>query len=101
MKTEQVHILSCVINKRDLHGICIHFLESQVPFPSYRSCIKLSGRTSAGRAGSGADLAECVSVAGFFLRPQGAFPPGYYPLRGVFDRPAPGAPLIRGMATGP
>ena len=50
---------------------------------SYRSSfllIQLSGLTSAGRAGCGADLAECVSIAGFFLRPQGAFPPGYYPL---------------------
>ena len=68
---------------------------------SYRSCIPLSGRTSAGRAGCGADLAECVSVAGFFLRPQGAFPSGYYPRRGGGNRPAPEAPLIRGMSTGP
>ena len=67
--------------------------------------IQLSGRISVGRAGCGADLAGCVSVAGFFLRPQGAFPPGYYPLRGVglgwVDRPAPEASLIRGMPTGP
>ena len=34
--------------------------------------IQLWGRISAGRAGCGADLAGCVSVAGFFLRPQGA-----------------------------
>ena len=36
--------------------------------------IQLSGRTSTGRAGCGPDLAGYVSVAGFFLRPQGAFP---------------------------
>ena len=34
----------------------------------------MSGRTLAGRAGSGVDLAECVSVAGLFLRPQGPSP---------------------------
>ena len=52
---------------------------------SHRSSllIQLSSRTSADRAGCGADLAGCVSVAGFFLRPQGAFPPGYYSLGGV------------------
>ena len=64
--------------------------------------IQLSGRISVGRAGCGTDLARCVSVAGFFLRPQGAFPPGYYSLQGGWvDHPAPVAPLIRGMATGP
>ena len=37
-----------------------------------------------------------------FLRPQGAFPPGFYLLReGWVNRPAPEAPLIRGMPTGP
>ena len=48
----------------------------------------------------GTDLAECVSVLGDFLRSQGAFLPGFYHLRGS-HRPAPGAPLIRGMPTGP
>ena len=44
----------------------------------------------------------CVSVPGDFLRPQGAFPPGFYLLReGWVHRPAPEAPLIRGMPTGP
>ena len=48
----------------------------------------------------GADLAECVSVPGDFLRPQGPFPPGYYSLRGGWvNRPASEAPLIRGMPT--
>ena len=43
----------------------------------------------------GTDLAECVSVPGEFLRPQGAFPPGFYSLReGWVNRPAPEAPLI-------
>ena len=36
------------------------------------------------------------------LRSQGAFPPGFYLLReGWVHRPAPEAPLIRGMPTGP
>ena len=46
---------------------------------SYRSCIQLSGRTSAGCAGWGTDLAGCVSVAGFFPTASGGLPhPGYY-----------------------
>ncbi len=37
----------------------------------------------------------------FILRSQGAFPPGFYLLReGWVYRPAPEAPLIRGMPTG-
>ena len=37
-----------------------------------------------------------------FLRPQGAFLPGFYSLRGGWvNRLAPEAPLIRGMPTGP
>ena len=37
-----------------------------------------------------------------FLWPQGAFPPGYYPLRGGgVDHPAPEASLTRGMPKGP
>ena len=45
---------------------------------------------------------ECVSVPGDFLRPQGAFSPGYYSLQeGWVNHPAPEAPLIRGMPTGP
>ena len=63
---------------------------------------QLPGSTSAGRVICGTDLAECVSVPGDFLRPQGAFPPGFYLLReGWVHRPAPEAPLIRGMPTGP
>ena len=64
--------------------------------------LQLSGRTSAGRVICGTDLAECVSVPGDFLRPQGAFPPGFYLLReGLVNHPAPEAPLIRGMTTEP
>ena len=38
----------------------------------------------------------------FILRSQGAFPPGFYlPREGWVYRPAPEAPLIRGMPTGP
>ena len=37
-----------------------------------------------------------------FLRPQGAFPPGFHSLRGGWvHRPAPEAPLRRGMPKGP
>ena len=42
--------------------------------------LQVSGSTSAGRVICGTDLAECVSVPGDFLRPKGAFPPGFYPL---------------------
>ena len=44
--------------------------------------LQVSGSTSAGRVICGTNLAECVSVPGDFLRPQGAFPSGFYPLRG-------------------
>ena len=64
--------------------------------------LRVSGSTSAGRVICGTDLAECVSVPGDFLRPLGAFPPGFYLIReGWVNRPAPEAPLIRGMPTGP
>ena len=64
--------------------------------------LRVSGSTSAGRVILRTDLAECVSVPGDFLRSQGAFPPGFYLLReGWVNRPAPEAPLIRGMPTGP
>ena len=64
--------------------------------------LQVSGSTSAGRVICGTDLAECVSVPGDFLRPQGTFPPGFYFLReGWVHRPAPEAPLIKGMPTGP
>ena len=52
----------------------------------YRSsCINtallhLLGHTSASRAGCSTDLAKCVSAVGDFLQPQGAVPPGFYPL---------------------
>ena len=64
--------------------------------------LHVSGSTSAGRVICGTDLAEYVSVPVDFLRPQGAFPSGFYLLReGLVNRPAPEAPLIRGMPTGP
>ena len=64
--------------------------------------LQVSGSASAGRVICGTDLAECVSVTGDLLRPQGAFPPGFYLLReGWVNRPAPEAPLIRRMPTGP
>ena len=64
--------------------------------------LQVSGSASAGRVICGTDLAECVSVPGDLLRPQGAFPPGFYLLReGWVNRPAPEAPLIRGMLTRP
>ena len=64
--------------------------------------LQVSGSTSAGRVICGTDLAECVSVPGDFLQPQGAFPPGFYLLReGWVNRPAPEVPLIGGMPTGP
>ena len=64
--------------------------------------LQVSGSTSAGRVILGTDPAEYVSVPGDFLRPQGAFPPGFYLLwEGWVNRPAPEAPLIRGMPTGP
>ena len=64
--------------------------------------LQVSGSTSAGRVICGTDLAKCVSVPGDFLRPQGAFPPGFYLLReGWVHCPAPEAPLTRGMPTGP
>ena len=63
--------------------------------------LQVSGSTSAGRVICGTDLAECVSVPGDFLRPQGAFPPGFYLLReGWVHCPAPEAPLTRGMPKG-
>ena len=46
--------------------------------------LQVSGSASAGRVICGTDPAKCVSVPGDFLRPQVAFPPGFYPLsRGV------------------
>ena len=64
--------------------------------------LQVSGSTSASRVICGTDLAECVSVPGDFFRPQGAFPPGFYLFReGWVNRPAPEAPQIRGMPTGP
>ena len=44
----------------------------------YRSePLQLPGSASAGRVICGTDLAECVSVPGDFLRPQGAFPQAF------------------------
>ena len=65
--------------------------------------LQVSGSTSAGRVICGTDLAECVSVLGDFLRPQGAFPPRLLPPfeGGWVYCPAPEAPLTRGMPTGP
>ena len=54
--------------------------------------LQVSGSSSAGRVICGTDLAECVSVPGDFLRPQGAFPLGFYLLRvGWVNCPAPEA----------
>ena len=65
----------------------------------YRSApIQLPGSTSVGRVICDTDLAECDSVPGDFLRPQGALPRGFYPLRSGGDIEA---PLIRRMPTGP
>ena len=48
----------------------------------YRSApLQSPGNTSAGRVICDTNLAKCVSVPGYFFRPQGAFPPGVYPLR--------------------
>ena len=55
----------------------------QIPQYSNTVPLQLSGCTSAGRVYCGTDLAECVSAPGDFLRPQGAFLPGFYPLWGV------------------
>ena len=41
--------------------------------------LQVSGSTSAGRVICGTDLAECVSIPGDFLRPQGALPPRLLP----------------------
>ena len=55
--------------------------------------LQVMGSASASRVICGTDLAECVSVPGYFLRSQGAFPPGFYPLRGGGSSPgAWGAP---------
>ena len=63
--------------------------------------LPVPGSTSTGRVICGTDLAKCVSVPGDFLRPQGAFPSGFYLLReGWVHRKAPEAPLTRGMPTG-
>ena len=62
--------------------------------------LQLPGSTSAGRVICGTDLADCVSVPGDFLRPQGAFPQAFTSFRGGYC-PAPEAPLIRGIPTGP
>ena len=61
--------------------------------------LQLLGSNSTGLAGCGADLAEYVMAAGDFLRPLGAFPPGFYPLRGGSSPGAWGAPT-KGNADG-
>ena len=45
--------------------------------------LQLSSRTSAGCAGSGTDLAECVSTAGDFFRPSGAVLEVFTPFGGL------------------
>ena len=58
--------------------------------------LQLPGSTSAGRVICSTDLAECVSVPGDCVRPQGAFPPGFYPFGGLGSSPgAWGAPNKR------
>ena len=74
----------------------------QIPQYHNTAPIQLSGRTSSAvftaaqiRPGASWQLDN-------FLRPQGAFPPGFYLLReGWVHCPAPEAPLTRGMPTGP
>ena len=72
---------------------------------SYRSShlIQLSGRTSVGRAGSGADLAGCGSLTEIFPSASGGLPPRLLPPfeGGWVNCPASEAPLKRGMPTGP
>ena len=60
----------------------------------YRSVpLQLPGNTSAGRVICGTDLAECVSVPGDFLRPQGPSPLPFTPFEGLGSSPgARGAP---------
>ena len=72
-------------------------------FLHWENGIQLPGRTSVGRAGGGADLAGCGSVAGKFPSSSGDLPPRLLPPfeGGWVDRPASEAPLIRGMPTGP
>ena len=70
------------------NGLFSPLLVLEISLPDadqYRSePLQLPGSASADRVICGTDLAECVSVPGDFLRPQGAFPPGFYPLsRGV------------------
>ena len=64
--------------------------------------LQVLGSTLAGRV-IGTRFGQSVCrVPGDFLRPQEAFPTGYYSLRrGWVNCPAPEAPLIRGMLTGP
>ena len=59
----------------------------------------LLGSTSAGRAGYGTDLAECVSIAGDFLRPQGAFPQAFTPF-GLGSSPGAWGAPSKGNANG-
>ena len=68
-----------------------------------RNGIQLPGGTSVGRAGGGTDLAGCSSVAEDFPSASGDLPPRLLPPfeGGWVYRPAPEAPLIRGMPTGP
>ena len=75
--------------------------EQQIPQYRNTAPIQLSGRTSACRVYCGTDLTECVSAAGYFLRPTGGLPPKLLPTSGgwVYCL-VPEAPLIRGMPTG-
>ena len=64
--------------------------------------LQVPSSTSAGCVICGTDLAECVSVPEYFLRPQGAFPTWLLPTSGgLVHRPAPEAHLIWGMPTRP
>ena len=62
--------------------------------------LQVLGSTLTGRV-VGTQFGQSVSrCLGIFLRPLGAFPPGFYSLRGVrVNRPVPEALLIRGMPT--
>ena len=52
------------------------------PDQSRSEPLQVLGSASTGRIICGTDLAVCVSVPRDFLRPHGAFPPGFYSLRG-------------------
>ena len=70
------------------HGLFQHYITmwDNALRKQYRNTalLYLLGRTSAGHACCGTDLAECVPATGDFLRPQaGDIPQAFIPFRGV------------------